>query len=262
MKASAESLLGLRVQDVNWFSTYRVHHRVAARFRVGRAFIAGDAAHIHSPAGGQGMNTGIGDAVNLSWKLARVLQGRIDPAVLDTYEAERIAFARVLVHSTDRAFRLFVKSGWTARLFRTVVVPKVFPILARFARMRRDAFNIVSQIRIDYERSALSEGKAGAVRGGDRLPWVPMHENDNFAPLKSLDWQIHVYGAVDTELRIMAARLGLPIHGFEWSAAAEQAGLKRDALYLIRPDGHVALAAENQDCAQLAEYVGRWKLTR
>ena len=67
-----------RREAVNWFSTYRVHHRVADHFRKGRAFLLGDAAHIHSPVGGQGMNTGIGDAVNLAWKLAAVLQGRAD----------------------------------------------------------------------------------------------------------------------------------------------------------------------------------------
>jgi 2-polyprenyl-6-methoxyphenol hydroxylase-like FAD-dependent oxidoreductase len=68
--------MGIEVQRVNWFSTYRVHHRVASAFQQGRAFLLGDAAHIHSPVGGQGMNTGIGDAVNLAWKLADVLRGR------------------------------------------------------------------------------------------------------------------------------------------------------------------------------------------
>ena len=90
------------VARVNWFSTYRVHHRVADHFRKGRAFLLGDAAHIHSPVGGQGMNTGIGDAVNLAWKLAAVLQGRADASILDSYEPERIAFARRLVATTDR----------------------------------------------------------------------------------------------------------------------------------------------------------------
>ena len=102
----AEKLTGVHVTKVNWFSSYRVHHRVAEHFRVGRAFLLGDAGHIHSPAGGQGMNTGIGDAVNLAWKLAAVLQGRADSAILDTYEPERIAFARSLVATTDRAFQL------------------------------------------------------------------------------------------------------------------------------------------------------------
>jgi len=91
------------VKRVNWFSTYRVHHRVADRFRAGRAFVLGDAAHIHSPVGGQGMNTGIGDAVNLAWKLAAVVHGRADASLLDSYEPERIAFARRLVATTDRA---------------------------------------------------------------------------------------------------------------------------------------------------------------
>src|SRR5262245_16026486 len=71
-----EKLLHVQAEEVNWFSTYRVHHRVAEAFRVGRVFLAGDAGHIHSPAGGQGMNTGIGDAINLAWKLAQVLHER------------------------------------------------------------------------------------------------------------------------------------------------------------------------------------------
>src|SRR6516164_3964866 len=96
--------LKLTIAGVNWFSTYHVHHRVAAKFREGRAFLLGDAAHVHSPVGGQGMNTGIGDAVNLSWKLAAVLNGGAPDSLLDTYEPERIGFARKLVATTDRVF--------------------------------------------------------------------------------------------------------------------------------------------------------------
>jgi 2-polyprenyl-6-methoxyphenol hydroxylase-like FAD-dependent oxidoreductase len=124
-----EPLLGIEVEQVNWFSTYRVHHRVAGQFRTNRCFIAGDAAHIHSPAGGQGMNTGIGDAINLSWKLAHVLQGRADAALLDTYEAERIVFARKLVATTDRAFKLVVSEGAGGQLLRSWLLPHVFPLL-------------------------------------------------------------------------------------------------------------------------------------
>ena len=109
-KGVVESLR-TEVQRVNWFSTYRVHHRVADRFRKGRCFLLGDAAHIHSPVGGQGMNTGIGDAVNLAWKLAAVLQGRAKVSLLDTYEPERIAFARRLVATTDRAFTTVTSSS-------------------------------------------------------------------------------------------------------------------------------------------------------
>jgi 2-polyprenyl-6-methoxyphenol hydroxylase-like FAD-dependent oxidoreductase len=92
------------VKKVNWFSTYHVHHRVTEHFRKGRAFLLGDAAHIHSPAGGQGMNTGIGDAINLAWRLAAVLAGRAPDSLLDSYETERIGFAKRLVATTDRVF--------------------------------------------------------------------------------------------------------------------------------------------------------------
>ena len=115
------------VKRVNWFSTYRVHHRVADHFRKGRAFLLGDAAHIHSPVGGQGMNTGIGDAVNLAWKLAAVLHGRADASLLDSYEPERIAFARRLVATTDQAFTGVTSSGAIARLVRLHVVPLLLP---------------------------------------------------------------------------------------------------------------------------------------
>src|SRR5882724_8520757 len=125
--------LRIDVARVNWFSTYRVHHRVADWFCKGRAFLLGDAAHIHSPVGGQGMNTGIGDAVNLAWKLAAVLHGRATATLLDSYEPERIAFARRLVATTDRAFTGVTRRGAIARLVRLNVVPVVIPMLFTFA---------------------------------------------------------------------------------------------------------------------------------
>ena len=165
--------LKLTIANVNWFSTYHVHHRVAARFREGRAFLLGDAAHVHSPVGGQGMNTGIGDAVNLAWKLAAVLNGGARDRLLDTYEQERIGFARRLVATTDRAFTVVTKQGRVARWVRTRLVPLIAPLLFRLAPVRRFLFRTVSQIGVSYRNSPLSEGAAGGVRGGDRLPWVP-----------------------------------------------------------------------------------------
>ncbi len=125
--------INLNVERVNWFSTYRVHHRVADHFRQGRAFLLGDAAHIHSPVGGQGLNAGIGDAVNLAWKLAAVLRGRADASLLDTYEPERIAFARRLVATTDRIFAGVTSSKAFDRLVRLNIVPSLMPLLFKFA---------------------------------------------------------------------------------------------------------------------------------
>jgi 2-polyprenyl-6-methoxyphenol hydroxylase-like FAD-dependent oxidoreductase len=202
--------LKLTIARVNWFSTYRVHHRVAARFRAGRAFLLGDAAHVHSPVGGQGMNTGIGDAVNLAWKLAAVLHGSARDSLLTTYEPERIRFARRLVATTDRAFTLVTKQGVAARFVRTRVVPLIAPLLFRLAAVRRFLFRTVSQIGVNYRNSPLSVGAAGAVRGGDRLPWVETEPGqDNFAPLASLTWQVHVYGELRGGLAEVCAELQL-----------------------------------------------------
>jgi hypothetical protein len=240
---------------VNWFSTYRVHHRVADRFRVGRAFLSGDAGHVHSPAGGQGMNTGIGDAVNLAWKLAAVLRGRASAGILDSYEAERIPFARSLVATTDRVFEGVVGRGLFSRFVRGVFAPFILPLALKFAAARRAQFRLVSQTRIAYRESPLSDGLAGAVHAGDRLPWV--EGVDNFAPLRSLDWQLHVYGTA-AALREFAAKSRLALHEWPWSAAARRAGLRRDAVYLVRPDGHVGFARAAADIEGLRAYLNRF----
>jgi 2-polyprenyl-6-methoxyphenol hydroxylase-like FAD-dependent oxidoreductase len=247
--------LPIQVERVNWFSTYRVHHRVAEHFRRGRAFLLGDAAHIHSPVGGQGMNTGIGDAVNLAWKLAAVLQGRAPESILDSYEPERIAFARRLVRTTDRAFSIVTSPSWSARLFRLEIFPRLLAVLIKTRAMRRFMFRTVSQTALNYRGSSLSEGRAGAVHGGDRLPWVPIGESDNFAPLASIGWQVHVYGKPRPEIRSLCRDRGLPLHAFTWRAELRTSGLKRDAVYLVRPDGYVALAEPRAEAGALAAYL-------
>ena len=244
---SAKVLQWMRidVQRVNWFSTYRVHHRVAEHFRHGRAFLLGDAAHIHSPVGGQGMNTGIGDAVNLAWKLAAVVHGNAEASLLDSYEPERIAFARRLVATTDRAFTGVTSSSGFARLVRLHMVPLVLPILFRFPSFRRFMFRTVSQTAVKYRGSNLSEGRGGSVHGGDRLPWVAGQANGdnlgNFTPLKSLVWQVHVYGEPTAEIKAACQERKLPLHVFPWSSETQRAGLRRNAAYLVRPDGYIGL---------------------
>jgi len=261
VSAAPIAQMKIEIGKVNWFSTYRVHHRVALSFRRERAFLLGDAAHIHSPVGGQGMNTGIGDAVNLAWKLAAVLREEASPRLLDSYEPERIAFARRLVATTDRAFTIVTKSGPLAAFVREHIVPVIVPWLFRFVPMRRFLFRTVSQIGVSYPGSALSAGRAGRVHGGDRLPWVPLRDGeDNFAPLASLAWQAHVYGEVRAGATAACGELHIPLHVFAWSAAAARAGLERSALYLVRPDGYVALADSDGDARVLREYLAEREL--
>ena len=246
--------LKVDVRKVNWFSTYHVHHRVAEHFRKGRAFLLGDAAHIHSPAGGQGMNTGIGDAINLAWKLAAVVAGRAPDSLLDSYEAERIGFARRLVATTDRVFSFATADGWIANIMRTRVAPLVIPMAAAFGPVREFMFRTVSQITLSYRGGPLNRGAAGHVHGGDRLPWVQVDDADNFATLAAMDWQVHVYGAASAELTAWCAIHDLPLHIFGWRSEYEMAGLARDALYLLRPDSYVALADGSGAADVLARY--------
>jgi 2-polyprenyl-6-methoxyphenol hydroxylase-like FAD-dependent oxidoreductase len=234
--------LKVKVNKVNWLSTYHVHRRVTAHFQKGRAFLLGDAAHIHSPAGGQGMNTGIGDAINLAWKLAAVLAGRAPDKLLDSYEAERIGFARRLVATTDRVFSFVTAEGRMADIVRTRVAPVLIPMIAQFKVVREYLFRTVSEISLNYRGGPLSKGVAGNVHGGDRLPWVPVGGKDNFATLSAMTWQIHVYGTASAELTNWCAGHRLPLNVFAWRSEHETAGLARDAIYLLRPDTYVAIA--------------------
>jgi 2-polyprenyl-6-methoxyphenol hydroxylase-like FAD-dependent oxidoreductase len=266
IRNQVERLIDAKVIEVNWFSTYRVHHRVAAQFRSGRAFLLGDAGHIHSPVGGQGMNTGIGDAVNLGWKLAHVLKGRAEPVLLDSYEPERIGFARSLVATTDRAFTPLTSEGISGTITRRVVAPLLFAGALRFAPTRRAVFRVISQARIRYPESPLSEGVAGRVHGGDRLPWlgegspVNFGRPDNFAPLRSLDWQLHVYGEISQDLASAARDVGLATQVFAWDKRATDAGFSKGSAYLVRPDGYISIALPTQDVASLQRFIQRFGL--
>ena len=254
--------LRVDVQRVNWFSTYRVHHRVAEHFRNGRAFLLGDAAHIHSPVGGQGMNTGIGDAVNLSWKLADVLRNRAPTSILDTYEPERSAFARRLVSTTDQAFTAVTSPSDLARIIRLHIVPHLLPALLSSSKVRPFLFRTVSQTAINYRQSDLSEGRTGKLHAGDRLPWLqitvgPKNPHvDNFAPLASLAWQVHIYSTwVCPDISRLCRQRGIAFHVLPWQPEFTRSGIVENAAYLIRPDGYIAFADPAAKARNLAAYL-------
>lgn len=246
--------LGIKVKKVNWFSTYRVHHRVTDHFRQGRAFLLGDAAHVHSPAGGQGMNTGILDAINLAWKLTAVVKGQAPDNLLDSYEVERQAFARKLVETTDRLFTFATAEGGFADFIRTRIAPVFASVAYKSEHIREYLFRIVSQTMLEYHDSPLSQGKAGTVKGGDRLPFVRMSDGDNYGTLSDIGWQVHVYGTAKPELKAWCEQQSVPLQEFWWQTEHERAGLARDAVYLLRPDTYVALADPTGSSASLTQY--------
>jgi hypothetical protein len=210
------------------------------------------------------MNTGIGDAINCAWKLAAVLHGRADTSLLDTYELERIAFARRLVATTDRAFTGVTSSGMLASFIRLKIVPRLMPVFFKLNGARRLMFRAVSQTQINYRESALSEGRAGSVHAGDRLPWVKINSSaagkDNFAPLTSLDWQVHVYGDATQDVKKVCDARKIPLHVFPWIPEMARAGFQRHAIYLIRPDGYIGMIDPRASARSITAYLDKHKL--
>lgn len=249
----------LKIQSLNWFSTYHVHHRVANQFKQGRVFLIGDAAHIHSPAGAQGMNTGIGDAINLAWKLAAVLQNRADSQLLDSYQIERMKFAKQLVSTTDKLFQIMTSKKTIGKIWRGIVFPFVMPLLFRIPFMKHFFFKLTSQIKLNYRHSPLSQGQAGKIHAGDRLPWVQYETTDNFTALQSMDWQVHIYGTANSTLTNTINELNLTLHVFPWHTNVESTGLEKNTLYLIRPDGYIAYINADQNPLLLKNFLFKIK---
>lgn len=269
--AIARNAKNLDVEKVNSFSRYKVHHRVAAQFKKDRVFLCGDAAHIHSPVGGQGMNTGLGDATNLAWKLAAVINSSAPSELLASYGPEREPFAHLLVNTTDAAFTRLTGDTYLSLFLRNIIVPYVAPLIIRLAGLGPTIFRRVSQIEIAYRDSPVSvnEGTAGAkkaAKAGDRLPWAEHatedgHDQDNFATLQVPTWQAHVYGKAPAWAEKKIADKGLALHVFPWNAAMGQNGLRQDVLYLVRPDGYIGmiLAGDAADAEkQLDAYAKKW----
>jgi len=253
----------------HWFSTYRIHHRAAEKFRDRRCFLAGDAAHIHSPAGAQGMNTGLQDAYNLAWKLALVVQGRADAALLDSYGQERIPVARRLLETTDRAFQMIVSESWFARMLRTRIIARVAAFAMRLKRVRALAFRAISQLGIQYRSSPLSETIASlpkrAPRAGDRFPWLHLKfgasdpAEDLFRRLDDRCFNLIVVGQAALPAGALDA-FGdlLRIHAVPSDAANDlalaAAHIPKSCFYLLRPDGHVGLCGERIETRAIARY--------
>jgi 2-polyprenyl-6-methoxyphenol hydroxylase-like FAD-dependent oxidoreductase len=282
LQALADAFTGgrLRLRDPVWRTYFRLQHRHATRYQTGRVFVAGDAAHVHSPAGAQGMNTGIQDAWNLGWKLALVCRGLADQALLDSYDAERRPVGRFVVRFTDRAFAVATSTNPILRAIRTRLVPRMLPLALRFERALAYGFRTISQLGISYRHSlAVQEGQPALRRGpraGDRLPdsriardgQVGWLGEELAAPRFHLllcgrldDWDANQLAAMrrrhpDTLAVHHLARDPVPgaLHDVDGQAFA-RLGVDDTAHYLIRPDGHVGYRAAGTDLHGLQHYL-------
>jgi 2-polyprenyl-6-methoxyphenol hydroxylase-like FAD-dependent oxidoreductase len=222
------------VTDAYWLAAFRINERKVAHYGSGRAFLAGDAAHIHSPAGGQGMNTGMQDAFNLAWKLALVIEGVCKPSLLESFSVERSAVGDMVLRNAARLT--------DAAIMRNPIAQGLRNAVARFALgfplIQERAANMLSETDIGYPTSSLSrtghhaDGPRAGMRWPDRLPMEP------------------------TKPQFLA--LGPPGVVAELAQAFPalvQAGPQAEGLKLIRPDGYVGFDGSPTDRAEAEAYL-------
>ena len=258
------SKIALEISDVKWFSLYKVHSRRVNKFSKGRCFVAGDAAHIHSPAGAQGMNTGIGDVYNLAWKLAFVVKGLAGEKLLDTYNEERLANAKRLLESTDRMFELAAGDGWFVSLIRTTIFPPVANFVAGLESVQKRFFPLISQIGITYRDFALSkhtDDEADDVKAGDRLPYFLVDGESIFHKLKEPKFHVLLFSNDETQQRICEqfSREFSNIadcHVLQIDERVKEIFEKEtDFMVFLRPDNHVAFMSSEISPALVRDYL-------
>ncbi|MER7479205.1 FAD-dependent monooxygenase [Streptomyces sp. NPDC126510] len=245
------------LRDPVWMSGFRIHNRGATHYRKGPFFLAGDAAHIHSPAGGQGMNTGIQDALNLGWKLAHVCRGAAPEELLETYEAERAPVGHGVRRVTDRAFTAGTSSHPALRLARRHLAPRVAPLLLRATGARARLFRTVSELDVHYRRGPASvtgrHRPRQGPRAGDRLPDAPAG-----LQRRVVGPGYHLLLTGPARLWPVDLHLGrrhdlLTVHRL--GSESPWPGLTHA---LVRPDGYVGYLAGGTDLTDLRAYLDRW----
>ncbi|NJO40278.1 MAG: pentachlorophenol monooxygenase [Cyanobacteria bacterium RU_5_0] len=242
--------LELDVHDVEWFSTYKVHSRHVSNFSAGRCFLAGDAAHVHTPVGAQGMNTGIQDGYNLAWKLALVLNGKADKTILETYNQERLENAKHLLQTTDRMFEVAASSDWLLAFLRTHVLPLIAPYLFRLDPVKHFLFPLISQIGIHYRYSLLSQ-QAGdepfKVKAGDRMPYFRVEGESIYDKLHQPKFHWLIFSNTPSDFHALKTELDsldLDLVDFNFisldSQIVEAFGVDNAFNVFLRPDNYIA----------------------
>jgi len=233
----------LSFDELRWFSSYKVHSRKADYFMKGRCFIAGDAGHIHTPAGGQGMNTGIQDGYNLAWKIAYHLKGWVNDNVLYTYHTERTANAAHLLKTTDRMFDIMAGTHRIGNFIRLWIFPLFAGSITRSRFVRRLIFPLISQTGIAYPHSYLTVKSAvGKVKAGDRMHYFILPDGSHiFEHLKAPSYKVLFFGESSFPHDDLSRRIGVPFQFQNFTYIPSQLfGNARNFYLLLRPDNHIA----------------------
>ena len=260
-----EAELDLDIHHVEWFSTYKVHTRHVSKFSDGRCFLAGDSAHVHSPAGAQGMNTGIQDSYNLAWKLALVLKGVAAEKLLETYNEERLENAKNLLQSTDRMFQLVASPEWLLSFLRMNVFPPIAKYIFNLDLVKQFIFPIISQIGINYRHSTLSQHAGDEnfnVKAGDRMPYFLVDGRSIYDQLHQakFHWLVFSNGPADVsalsgEVASQYADL-IDIQSIALDPRVEKTfGTDKPFVVLLRPDNYIGLVSVENSLSRLTGYL-------
>jgi 2-polyprenyl-6-methoxyphenol hydroxylase-like FAD-dependent oxidoreductase len=261
-----DTKLDLDIHDVNWFSVYRVHSRRTGKFGEGRCFLAGDSAHIHTPAGAQGMNTGIQDGYNLAWKLAFVLSGNANQKLLETYTEERLPNAKRLLQTTDRFFDFGASEERFVSFFRTKIFPYIANLALQTDAVQKFIFPLVSQTGINYRNSSLSKNEGSfAVKAGDRMPYFTIEGASIYEKLKEPKFYLVLFSDGQTQapdfseiLDEFASYLNfeqLPLYPH----IADVFSTKQTFMTIIRPDNYIGLISGIVSPENVRDYL-RYKI--
>ncbi|HST53730.1 MAG TPA: GNAT family N-acetyltransferase [Pyrinomonadaceae bacterium] len=264
-RVRGEVKLELDIHDVEWFSTYKVHTRHVNKFSEERCFLAGDAAHIHSPAGAQGMNTGIQDGYNLAWKLALVLTGRAGEKLLATYNEERLENAKHLLKTTDRMFQFAASPEWFIEFLRTSVFPHVANFVLGLDTFKQFFFPLISQIGINYRRGSLSRHDgdgAFEVKAGDRMPYFLMDGESIYDRLRQPKFHLLVFSDSQDSVQALRTELGsryADLVDFDAMLLNRQVveafGTDKPFHVLLRPDNHIGFISAGASPDGLGDYL-------
>jgi len=256
-----EAQLDLEITGVDWFSTYKVHTRHVDRFSEGRCFVAGDAAHIHTPAGGQGMNTGIQDGYNLAWKLAMVLKHSAHESLLATYNEERLPNAKRLTETTDRMFNLAAGNDWFVSLIRNTIFPPMAKYILSIDAIRKRFFIMISQIGISYRDCSLSshdEDDDFEVKAGDRMPYFVIDGQSIFDKLHAPKFHLLSFSDGQTNPAQLKSTDILDTETIAlYPHVTETFGVSKSFSILLRPDNHIALITKDQSLRTVTNYLER-----
>lgn len=256
--------LNVTFKNTNWFSLYKLHHRCVDNFRMKRVFLAGDAAHVHSPVGGQGMNTGLQDAYNLSWKLAQVINKQAFENLLESYNEERLPIAKTLVKTTDRGFSLITSAKWYTRIFRLYIFPVLIKKILKIKKLRVFIFRAGSQIAINYKKSVLSYSENNKLlQAGHLVPYVKINSKIIDEHLKFDGFTILLFDAIlrnDQKQEIQDSYLVkfqfIRIKRNEINEDAfKKFAVITSALFLIRPDNYIGFASESISLMGVKKYL-------